>query len=104
MTRNDFEELLRRYTLGNCTKRERILICNWFKKMKFGNKTFLNKEEHAFTEHKILNFIEEKIKRNNTDPESEISFDGFLNACLIYAGTMESLMLIETLNSNLLFT
>jgi len=94
MNEHDFEQLLRRYALGDCTKEEKVLIGNWFQKIEVQDDFLLSRKEHDLTEQRILKSIVTKLEENNSYLKNKISTDGYLNTCLLYASTIEVILQI----------
>jgi hypothetical protein len=94
MNRHEFEQLLQRYMLGDCTTEEKIRVCYWYQKIEGQHNFLLNRKEHDLAEQKMLKFIEEKLEENNRYLKNKTSADGLLNTCLLYAGTIEIFLLI----------
>jgi hypothetical protein len=102
MTRYKFEELLKRYTVGNCTEKEKRRVTQWFKNLAFEIEEPKSQNEYTLLENKLLNKIEARI--NEGKLKNERPPGGFTDPCLICLGAIDSLLLLETFNTYLLFT
>ena len=93
MTKPEFEKLLQRYLLGECTEEEKIRVQTWFDTIEGRDDFTLSDAEKKQIEENLSLNIYNKICSNDNLREQELPFTRKLNSYLIYFGIAASLML-----------
>lgn len=100
MTKSEFEDLLLRYSKGDCTKEENLKIRKWFKRIKLKPHFTLTTKEKFLLETKMLVEIDTKIKVNKRRLLERNLFTGFFNTYFIYGCIAASMITAGFLNKN----
>lgn len=101
MTKSEFEDLLLRYSKGECTKDENKKINAWFKRIRLKPQFALTAKEKSLLEMKMMSKIETKIETNKKLVFDKSLFPGILNIYLIYGAIAITLTMAAFLSKNL---
>lgn len=100
MTKSEFEDLLLRYSRGECTKDEDLKIQVWFKRIKMKPHFALSIKERSLLEAKMLTDIDQKIDNKKHPIFEKGLFAGLFGIYIIYGGIAASLVTAAFFNKN----
>jgi hypothetical protein len=90
--------------VGDCTGDEKRSVTQWFKNLEFRIQEPKTRNEYTLLENSLLNKIEARIDESEAKLTNERPLRGFMDPCLVCLGAIDSLLLLETLNTYPLFT
>ncbi|WP_159467440.1 FecR domain-containing protein [Dyadobacter sp. 3J3] len=100
MTKSGFEDLLLRFSRGECTKEENLKICAWFERIKLKPHFALTAKEKSLLEVKMLLKIDDKIDTIQQPENKTVFFTGLLSTYMIYGSIAASLSIATFLTKN----